>query len=124
MNYKYFDNAATTRVSDEVLQAYNEACKDFYNPSSLYTPSLMVKNKIEMARENILRALGGANKSTFILQGVLPKATTRCLKIVSSARTKSILYRRVNIHQPTTRQKRLSMRDIILILRHLMTMEV
>ena len=80
MNYRYFDNAATTRVNDEVLQAYNEACKDFYNPSSLYTPSLSVKNKIEMARENILRYLGGVNKSTFIFTGCATESNNAVLR--------------------------------------------
>ncbi|MBO5910118.1 MAG: cysteine desulfurase [Clostridia bacterium] len=80
MNYKYFDNAATTRVNDEVLQAYNEACNEFYNPSSLYTPSLMVKNKIEMARENILRYLGGVNKSTFIFTSCATESNNAVLR--------------------------------------------
>ncbi len=80
MNYRYFDNAATTRVNNEVLQAYTEACNDFYNPSSLYTPSLSVKNKIEMARENILRYLGGANKSTFIFTGCATESNNAVLR--------------------------------------------
>ena len=66
MNYLYFDNASTTAVNPDVLQVYNNACNEFFNPSALYTPSMSVKNKIEMARENILRYLGGANKSNFI----------------------------------------------------------
>ena len=88
MNYRYFDNAATTRVNDEVLQVYNDACRDFYNPSSLYTPSLMVKNKIEMARENILRYLGGANKSTFMSTQASKKSET----VRRSGATYKILY--------------------------------
>ena len=80
MNYRYFDNAATTRVKMEVLQAYNEACEDFYNPSSLYTPSLSVKNRIEMARESILRYLGGANKSTFIFTGSATESNNAVLR--------------------------------------------
>lgn len=80
MNYRYFDNAATTRVNDEVLQAYNDACREFYNPSSLYTPSLMVKNKIEMARESILRYLGGVNKSTFIFTSCATESNNAVLR--------------------------------------------
>ena len=79
MNYRYFDNAATTRVDSEVLQAYNEACKEFFNPSSLYTPSLSVKNKIEMARESILRYLGGVNKSTLIFTGCATESNNAVL---------------------------------------------
>lgn len=80
MNYKYFDNASTTRVSNEVLEVYNQASKDFYNPSSLYTPSMSVKNKIEMAREKILRYLGGANKSTFIFTGSATESNNAVLR--------------------------------------------
>lgn len=80
MNYRYFDNASTTRVGDEVLEVYNEASKDFYNPSSLYTPSMSVKNKIEMARERILRYLGGANKSTFIFTSSATESNNAVLR--------------------------------------------
>ena len=80
MSYRYFDNAATTRVNSEVLQVSNDACKDFYNPSSLYTPSLSVKNRIEMARENILRYLGGANKSTFIFTSCATESNNAVLR--------------------------------------------
>lgn len=80
MDYRYFDNASTTRVSSEVLEVYNEASKDFYNPSSLYTPSMSVKNKIEMAREKILRYLGGANKSTFIFTSSATESNNAVLR--------------------------------------------
>ncbi len=66
MSYLYFDNASTTRVANEVLEVYIKASEEFYNPSALYTPALSVKNQIEMAREQILRNIGGANKSSFI----------------------------------------------------------
>lgn len=80
MNYRYFDNAATTRVHPEVLQAYNEACNEFFNPSSLYTPSLSVKNRVEMARESILRYLGGANKSTLIFTSCATESNNTVLR--------------------------------------------
>lgn len=80
MNYRYFDNAATTRVHPEVLQAYNEACNEFFNPSSLYTPSLSVKNRVEMAREAILRYLGGANKSTLIFTSCATESNNAVLR--------------------------------------------
>ncbi|MFQ6724328.1 MAG: cysteine desulfurase family protein [Clostridia bacterium] len=80
MNYRYFDNAATTRVKTEVLQVYNEACMDFYNPSSLYTPSMSVKNRIEMARESILRYLGGGNKSTFVFTSCATESNNAVLR--------------------------------------------
>ena len=80
MNYRYFDNAATTRVNDEVLQVYNDTCKEFFNPSSLYTPSLSVKNKIEMARETIMRSIGAANKSNFIFTSCATESNNAVLR--------------------------------------------
>ncbi len=80
MNYRYFDNAATTPVNEEVLQVYTEACKAFYNPSSLYTPSMSVKNQIEMSRESILRTLGGANKSSFIFTSCATESNNAVLR--------------------------------------------
>lgn len=80
MNYRYFDNAATTKVHPEVLQAYNEACNEFFNPSSLYTPSLSVKNRVEMARETILRYLGAANKSTLIFTSCATESNNAVLR--------------------------------------------
>lgn len=80
MNYKYFDNAATTGVNKEVLQEYINANNEYFNPSSLYTPSLSVKNKIEMARETILRYLGGANKSTFIFTSCATESNNAILR--------------------------------------------
>ena len=80
MNYKYFDNASTTRVNGDVLQAYNVACNEFYNPSALYTPSLSIKNKIEMCRESILRYIGGANKSTFVFTSCATESNNAVLR--------------------------------------------
>ena len=80
MNYKYFDNAATTSVNKEVLQEYINANNEYFNPSSLYTPSLSVKNKIEMARETILRYLGGANKSAFIFTSCATESNNAILR--------------------------------------------
>ncbi|MGI6136291.1 MAG: cysteine desulfurase [Clostridiales bacterium] len=51
----YFDNAATTKCSGEVLDIYNMYASDyFYNPSTLYTQGVNVKRDINRARANIL----------------------------------------------------------------------
>lgn len=66
---RYFDNAATTRVSEASLKAYINASETFYNPSSLYKQSGDIKNRIEEARAFFLKTLHGDKKSTFIFTG-------------------------------------------------------
>ena len=64
--YYYFDNCATTRVDDQVLQILNKYhTETFYNPSALTNVSMMVKNDVENARQRIAKALGVSNKEVF-----------------------------------------------------------
>ncbi|HAE88552.1 MAG TPA: cysteine desulfurase NifS [Clostridiales bacterium] len=66
MNYKYFDNAATTRVDDDVaaiVNKYNQ--QDFFNPSANYRYSVEEHNRIGEARETILRLLKGQNGTIY-----------------------------------------------------------
>ena len=55
----YFDNAATTKVSNNVLNIYKKACldDDFANPSSIHYLGMKVNNKINHSRDNILKYL-------------------------------------------------------------------
>lgn len=54
----YMDNAATTKVKDEVIQellpCYTEA---YYNPSSIYSESRKAKALMDVARERVAKAL-------------------------------------------------------------------
>ncbi|MEG2085258.1 MAG: cysteine desulfurase family protein [Clostridia bacterium] len=57
----YFDNAATTKMFEECLQAYKTyACDNFFNPSALYHPSIEVTNCINDARSFIAKKLGAS----------------------------------------------------------------
>ena len=54
----YLDNAATTVVSDEVLEAYNKAKRLYFaNPSSIHIPGQEANRMLEKAREQILNIL-------------------------------------------------------------------
>lgn len=66
MEKKYFDNASTTKVLDDVLADYIKANNDFYNPSALNTESIRIKNEIEDCRAKILQYLHAKPKSKFI----------------------------------------------------------
>ena len=53
----YFDNASTTKISKSSLDSYISASEVFYNPSSLYAPSVAAKKIIEDARLYLIRTL-------------------------------------------------------------------
>lgn len=55
----YFDNAATTPVSEEVWKAMEPFYREYFgNPSSTHAFGRKVKNEFETARRNIAKALG------------------------------------------------------------------
>ena len=55
----YFDNAATTKVKDEVLKEMEPYFSEQYgNPSSLYTLGRSAKRAIEHAREKVANLIG------------------------------------------------------------------
>ena len=57
---QYFDNCATTQVDPEVLQILNKYhTEPFFNPSARSTFSLQIANDISVAREKLLKLLGG-----------------------------------------------------------------
>ena len=62
----YFDNAATTRVRDEVFEAMAPFLKDAYgNPSSVYKLGREAKSAIEKAREQVADAIGAKPAEIF-----------------------------------------------------------
>lgn len=65
----YFDNASTTKISKASLDSYIKASESFFNPSSLYKPSVQAKNIIEESRKFILNKLKGKDRSTLIFTG-------------------------------------------------------
>ena len=59
MDIRYFDNAATTRVKDEVLNEMLPYLKNkFGNPSSMYTIGREAKRAIEDARRKVAKLIG------------------------------------------------------------------
>ncbi len=67
----YFDNSATTRADDEIVEILDKYhTEEYYNPSARSTYSLNVANKIVAARESIANALGvTAQEITFTSGG-------------------------------------------------------
>ncbi len=57
----YLDNAATTKPFDECVEILKENIAEFYNPSAAYKQSILVKRKLEFARQEMISMLGGKN---------------------------------------------------------------
>ena len=58
----YLDNAATTKVFDEVFDIMKECNKEFYNPSASYAEAIKVKKSLDNSRKivsDLMRGNGG-----------------------------------------------------------------
>lgn len=68
--YIYVDNAATTRVSDEVLAAMMPYFQEQYgNPSSIYKLGRDAQVAVETAREQVAAAIGASPVEVFFTSG-------------------------------------------------------
>lgn len=66
----YFDNSATTRISDEALDSYNLVSKDFFgNPSSLHNLGEKSAALLRQAREQIASEIGAKQTEIFFTSG-------------------------------------------------------
>lgn len=70
MKYIYLDNAATTRVAPEVLEAMTPYFTEYYgNPSSIYSFAGTAKNAMEEARATIAGILGAKPEEIYFTGG-------------------------------------------------------
>ena len=68
--FVYADNAATTPVSQKVLDAMLPYYTEYYgNPSSLYSIGRDAKKPLELAREQVAKALGAFSNEIFFTSG-------------------------------------------------------
>ena len=62
----YLDNAATTRVSDAVMEKMNQVfLADFGNPSSMHKKGMEAEQYIRYAKETLARILKVTEKEIF-----------------------------------------------------------
>lgn len=70
MTIRYFDNAATTRLDDEVLKEVIRCYKNEYgNPSSVYSLGRSAKSTLENAREQIASLLNCKSSELYFTSG-------------------------------------------------------
>lgn len=96
MNSKYFDNAATTRVKEEVLEKMLPYFKtEFGNPSSMYTLGRSARRAIEEARKKVAELInanpkeivftaGGSESDNTALKGIAKKYKNKGNHIITS----------------------------------------
>lgn len=66
----YFDNAATTPMLPEVIEAIGEQMRDIYgNPSSIHHFGRIAKNEVESARKVVAKHLGASIGEIFFTSG-------------------------------------------------------
>jgi len=87
----YFDNAATTKISNQALEEFNNACSLYFNPSSLYEYAGDIKTKIETIRTNILRQFNAKTGSSLIFTGSATEANNSVLNSCITRKDKKYL---------------------------------
>ena len=76
----YLDNAATTKVSDEVVALFVNSEKDnFANPNSIHALGIKNAKKVQVAKENILKTFR-LNKHKVILTSSATEANNLAIK--------------------------------------------
>jgi len=66
----YFDNAATTPISEEVIAAMLPILREQYgNPSSIHAEGRSVRSAIEAARKRVAQAIGASTAEIFFTSG-------------------------------------------------------
>ena len=68
--FVYADNAATTRVSDEVLKSMLPYFTDYYgNASSIYELGRNAQRDIEKSREKVAKAINACTSEIYFTSG-------------------------------------------------------
>ena len=66
----YLDNAATTKIKQEVFESMLPYFKEYWhNPSSLYSPATKIKEDIERARKNVGNFIGASGDEIYFCSG-------------------------------------------------------
>ncbi len=96
MNSKYFDNAATTRTKEEIVNVMLPYYKtEFGNPSSMYTLGRSAKKAIDIARKNVADLInsnpneiyftsGGSESDNTAIRGIAYKYQEKGKHIITS----------------------------------------
>jgi cysteine desulfurase len=102
MNRIYFDNAATTSLDNEVLQAMMPFLTEkFGNPSSIYSYGRETKMAIESARKNVAKILNAHPSEIFFTSGGTESNNTAITSSVRDLGCKHIITSQIEHHAVT-----------------------
>ena len=102
MNRIYFDNAATTSLDNEVLQAMMPFLTEkFGNPSSIYSYGRETKMAIESARKNVAKILNAHPSEIFFTSGGTESNNTAISTSVRDLGCKHIITSQIEHHAVT-----------------------
>lgn len=88
----YLDNSATTRPCEAAIQAMVECMREgFYNPSSVYRPSVEAFRRVREARENLLKPIRGNNCDLIFTSGGTEANNLAVLGAVQRMRGKQVV---------------------------------
>ena len=86
-----FDNASTSQISEKSLQAYINASKYYYNPSSLYEPSVKSKEIVNSARAFFMQYFSAPKNSTIIFTACATESNNSVLSSMITRKDKTYL---------------------------------
>ncbi|MBE5745888.1 MAG: aminotransferase class V-fold PLP-dependent enzyme [Clostridiales bacterium] len=70
----FLDNASTTKPDKDILENFIKYQDDFFNPGALYKTSVLINQKIDGIRENIVNLLNGNTLGSFIFTSTSTEA--------------------------------------------------
>ena len=88
----YFDNAATTKMSEQSLTAYMQASNNFYNPSAMYGKASIVKQELEEIRQFFLKTFKAKENSTFIFTGCATESNNAVINSCLNRKDKKYIF--------------------------------
>ena len=88
----YLDNSATTRPCDAAIDAMTACMREgFYNPSSVYAPSVQEFQHVRACRELILKTLHAGDHNLVFTSGGTESNNLAILGTVARMRGKQVL---------------------------------
>lgn len=89
MNYIYFDNAATTKINEDVLNdMINFENINFANSSSTHKLGIKVKSEINKARRNIANSINADENEIYFTSGATESNNLAILGIINNSKKK------------------------------------
>ena len=89
----FLDNASTTKMYAESLEVFNQINEtNFYNASALYRKGVESKNKLESARNSILKDLGATSEDNLIFTSGATESNNMIIRSVARNKNARLIF--------------------------------